>query len=342
MDAFSVEDNSTQETNTATRLITITLIDRKKIVPLNPILHQGSTSTTFKAIAQQVVIQNDQRRITSIGLKVSMKGEVDSPKDRVNCDIVMDGGDDTPTGTTLATFNISLSDLTSNPTVIFIDDVDVKVRFLEGENKIWIRMFQRSSNATVQGHAAGDPNHDEDNTIRWSHNGSFNVAQNATYPRSATAVEGDYDKKDTLTWNVSAVGPSYVFSIFSDIKRLQSRTNPTAVKKLRLKEQVIDSSFLSDPKTIGQFLSVNLAEKSKVKRTIPDFRVSVPNNFLFRPYQLVDFSDGLSGITQTLQVQRVRYIVSALAGDPQIGALDCNLQLGGAFNSLTESCSCDT
>ncbi|HTH23284.1 MAG TPA: hypothetical protein VL854_13780 [Nitrososphaeraceae archaeon] len=330
-DVFSVEDNSSKEADVATRLYTITIADREEIAKQTG--KTGHSSTTNKALAQQVIIQNDQRRITSLGLVLEKKGEPSSPKDRVNGQLVLDSGDNKPTGKSLATFKIPLGDIKEEKETIFIDDLDVKVRFLEGENKIWIVLYQRS------GIDDGDPNDDHDNTIRWYHNNTFNATQ-PLY--SGHADGGDYKERDNLTWSTTNQGPMYSFVILSNIKRIQARTNTTAVKSLRMKENVIDSSFLgTDAKNIAQYLSVNLADKSKAKRTVSDYRVTVPNNFLFRPNQLVSFNDGLSGITQDLLVDRVRYVISGLPGDPQIGALGAEISLSGLYNSLIGNCSCD-
>src|SRR6185503_13379511 len=104
------------------------------------------------------------------------------------------------------------------PETIFIDDLDVKVRFLEGENKIWIRIFQRSNGDDVNGDpdGNGDPNHSTDHYVKWHHNNVFATTQ-TNY--SAQAPEGDYDKRDSLVWTSTNQGPTYTFSIFSNIRR---------------------------------------------------------------------------------------------------------------------------
>lgn len=334
---FQVEDNATGDAGTATRLYSTTIIDRQVVASSNAAT--GKETLNNRALAQQVIIHNDQRRITDLAFILAKVGEPDSPKDRINGDIVMDSGDNKPTGKVIATFKIPLSDIESTPKTIFVNDVDVKVRFLEGENKIWLRLFQRSGteDTVPPGKHLGDPIDDPANTIQWRDNLAFNTTQ-PLY--SAEAPGGDYDQRDSLAWSSTNQGPIRSFSIFSNIRRLQARTSMQAAARLRMKEAVVDSSFLSDPQNVSTFLSINLSKRSKARRGVQDFIVTVPNNFIFAPYQWISFNDGLSNTSQDLQVQRARIVCSALPGDPQIGALDMSVSLAGLFNSVIGSCQC--
>ena len=328
--AFTVEDNSTGDAGIATRLITTQIID--KLPVFSQTVKIGATTLDFRAIAQQVIIDNDSRRLDSLGFTLSKVGDPDSPKDRVNGDIVLDNGSNKPTGTVLETFSIPLSQIKSNPTEIEVSDIDVSQKKLSaGQTKIWARLFQRSG-------LTGDPTHDSKNTIKWHHNNIFNTTQSLY---SGTAPEGDRDKKDSLTWNVTNQGPLYALTINSNIRRLFTRTNKTAAQTLRLREVFVPTDFLQDVNSVGRFLSLNLSQTSKPRRSIQDFRVTVPNNFIYKPYQLVSFNDGLSDISQDLQVKRARYIIGSSLDDAQIGTLHCDLSLGGLYNILTGSCSCE-
>ena len=245
----------------------------------------------------------------------------------------MDLGDNTPRGQVLATFNIPLSDIKSTPTTIFVNDVDVKIRFLQGENKVWLRLFQRSG-------LDGDPNTDAANTIYWHHNGVLNVAQ-AVYSANSTNNKGDYNLKDSMTWGTSVNGPIYCYEVFSNIRRLQSRSNPSQAKVIRWKEAFVDTSFLNQVDENNLYLSRVLANRSKSRRSIQNIPVTIPNDFIFKPYQQISFGDSLSNEFQELTVQRARYTVSALsASDYPLGALFCEVSLAGSFNSLLGNCSC--
>jgi len=333
-EGFEIEDNSTSDAGVATRLYTTTTIDQQSIFA--QMSNGGFVDLVSRAVAQQAVIENDQRRITDIAFIMSKIGDPKSPKDRVNGDLVLDGGDNTPTGQTLATFNIPLSDIKTQPDTIFVDLADkVKVRFLDGEHFIWARLFQRSG-------VDGDPNTDSANTVRVHHNGQLNTPQTYFSAISTGPTLGDYKLKDSMTWASTQNGPTFDFEIFSRINRLQSRTNPTQAKVLRVKERYIDSSPYPDFRSVNRFLSLNLADTSHTRRTIDNFRVTVPDSFLFKPYQVVSFADGLSGESGQMQLSRSRITVSALPGDINtvLGAYWQEISLTSSFNSLLGSCSC--
>lgn len=330
---FGIEDNSSTDAGVATRLYTTTIIDEQVISSQNT--NAGSTTLVDKAIAQQLIIENDQRRITDLAFILSKVGAPTSPNDRVNGDIVMDFGDNTPKGRVLATFSIPISDIKTTPTTIFVNDVDTKVRFLQGENKIWLRLFQRSG-------IKGDPDNDPANTIRWHHNGVSNTLQTKYTAISSGTSKGDYKLRDTMTWASDNKGPIYCYSVFSNIRRLQARTNPSQARIIRLKEAFSDTSFLNSIDETNLFLSKDLARRSKARRSISSMLVTIPTNFLFKPYQTVSFGDSLSNEFQELAVQRARYVISALpSGDNSpLGALNCELTLGGSQNPLIGNCSC--
>ena len=328
---FNIEDNASADAGVATRLYTTTIIDEQVISSQNT--NAGSMTLVDKAIAQQLTIQNDQRRITDLLFIVSKVGEPTSPNDRINGDLVMDFGDNTPRGRTLATFNIPLGDIKTTPTNIFVNDIDTKVRFLQGENKIWIRLFQRSG-------LKGNPDGDAANTIKWHHNGVTGAVQTSYTAISSGTGKGDYKLKDTLTWASDNKGPIFCYSVFSNIRRLQARTNPSQAKIIRLKEAFVDTSFVTQIDEANLLLSKILARTSKARRSI-QIRVTIPIDFLYKPYQVVSFADSLSNEFQELSVQRARYVISALPGEGNpMGMMNCEVTLGGSFNSLIGNCSC--
>lgn len=337
---FSVDDGATSDIGIATRLITTTVSDDTRIYEQK--VNDGSTNTTFKAIGQQVVIDNDSRRISSIELLLSKKGDPSSPKDRLNGDIVLDDGNKPSNvdGNILDEFHIDLGQIESNAKFIKVD-VDVAAKQLDvAQAKIWIRIFQRSNDVDTNGDpdGNGNPNHGDKHTIRWHHNNILNTTQ-AYY--SATANEGDENKKSTLNWsNSTNKGPLYALRINSNIRRAIARTNSGAANRLRLRELFVPTDFLADPQSVSRYLSVLLSQASKPRRSIQEFLVTIPNNFIFKPYQWVSFNDGLSGISQDLQVQRARYSMGSQGDDIPLGTLHCNLTLGGSYNTLTANCSC--
>jgi len=329
-DAFQIEDNSSADANVATRLYSTNIIERQTIS--SAFVNQGFTTLTSRAIAQQFVVENDQRRITDLAFVLSKVGAPESPNNRINGDLVMDFGDNTPRGRTLATFKIDLNDIKTEPSTIFINDIDVKIRFLQGENFVWVRLFQRSG-------LDGDPNTDQANAIRWHHNGQFNTAQ-TFYNAQSTNSGGDYKLRDTMVWTSTKQGPTFTYSILSNIRRLLARSSPAQARLIRTKEAFMDTSFINDPAVAARLMSIALSQRSKSRRTVPEYRCTIPYGNLFRPFQWVSFQDGLSNTFQDLEIQRARYVVSALPGDPMVGAYWADISLGGTFNSLLGNCSC--
>ena len=281
--AFRIGDDTSTQAGTATRLFTTTIQDSQNVFEIGPTA--GQTSLDFRALAQQVIIDNDARRIEQIELSLSKTGDPQSPNNRVNGDIVLDNNNK-PTGNILDEFHIDLGSIKHNPEKIKVD-VDISPSKLDvAQSKIWVRLFQRSGDGTINN---GEPQHDPNNTVFWHHNNIFNTTQ-AYY--SASANEGDENKKDTLSWNATNQGPMYRITIYSNLRRLFSRTNKKAANLIRLREQFINTDFLLDPTDVTRYLSLNLSKTSKGRRAIGDFLVTVPNNYLFRPYQWVGFSDG--------------------------------------------------
>jgi len=326
--SFDVLDEATTEAGHATRVYSSTTIDQTTVS--SAFVNKGSSTLDFKALGQQVIIDSDARRLDSLAFVLSKVGEPDSPQSRVNGAIILDVGNK-PMGTVLEKFEISISSIETEPQTIFINDISIKESLLEGgQKKIWLVLYQRSG-------TTGDPQHDPANTIRWHHSGVFNASPVlATY--SGSASSGDRDKP--LTWSTVNTGPTYTYSVFSNIRRLQARTNKQAAQTYGLSEVFIPTDFLTDPSLISRYLSINLSQMSKARRSLQEFQVWLPNNYLFRPYQVVSFADTLSGVTQDFQVNRARYIISAASGDAQIGTLHADITLAGLFNSLLINCSC--
>jgi hypothetical protein len=338
--AFSIEDSATTEAGIATRLFTVTAQDEVKIFEQKD--NNGFTNTTSRAIAQQVVINNDSRRIESVELLLSKNGDPQSEKNRLNGDIVLDTGANKPSNNVLDEFHIDLGSIVSNAKFIKVP-VDISAKQLDvAQSKIWVRIFQRSNEEDVNGDPDGnsDPNPGTKHTIQWRHNNVLNVVQ-PLYSGTSTTAGGDSDLKDTFTWNVTNMGPLYGLRVNSNIRRLFARTNRKAANKLRLREQFIPTDFLGDPDDVMRYISLNLSQTSKGRRAIADFRVTIPNNFIFKPNQWVNFSDGLSEVADAFQVQRARYVMGSASGDPQIGTLHCDLTLSGLYNTLLLGCSCN-
>jgi len=326
---FTISENSTSDVGTATRAYTSTNIERLRVAGSS--VNQNFLDLSNKAIAQQFIIQNDQRRITDLDFILSKYGEPEVDTGVVHGDIVMDINN-TPTGLVIATFQIPLDIIQTTATTIFVNDLDTDIGFLPGATKIWVRLFQRSG-------FDGSPNNNIFNTIRWHHNNVFATTQ-TTY--TSTAVGGEYSKKATLPWETDNKGPIFACGVYSKINRLQARTNQSAARTLRLKEKFYDTSSIgSDFQSINRILALTLARVSKTRRSVNSLEVTIPNNFLFRPYTGISFEEPRSNTFQDLNVERARIVVSALPGEQSVlGAYHQEITVSGAFNRLLGDCSC--
>ena len=340
--AFNVQDASTTEAGFANRLFSTMFTDSDEIWPLDAVNYAAaSTNLDFKALGQQIVIDNDARRIVSMELHLRKIGEPASPNDRINGGIFMDKSNKPNMTYTLDTFNIGLSSIEDQGTKISVP-VDISVKKLDAAStKIWVVLFQRSGSSESED--VGAPQHDPDNTVVWAHNNVFNTAQtvNGVSVYSGQAIEGDFDKKSKLSWQTTNMGPTYYVKVFSDIRRLFARTNGRSKVEDRLREVFLPTEFLKDPGDVTRYLSLNLFQTSKARRGIANFRCTVPNEFLFRPYQQVSFHDGLSDVDDIMQVQRAAYNCGSTGGDDApIGTLHAELTLSGSYNTLVGACSC--
>ena len=326
---LTISHNSSSDAGTATRVYTATNIALDRVTGLAT--DHGFLDLTYKAIAQQFVIQNDQRRITEVDFILSKIGDPDNNPPVIYGDIVMDNANK-PTGMTIATFTIPMDSIETTASTIFVNDIVTALPFLTGATKLWVRLFQNSGFDEI-------PDHNILNTFRWHHNNVFNTTQSVY---TATAPVGDYTKKDELVWNSQALGPIFACGIYSKINRLLARTNQTAAKTLRLKEKFIDTSMVgSDFKSGNRILALTLAKIAKTRRSVNSLMVTIPNNFLFKPYQGISFENTQSNIFQDLEVQRARIVCSALPGDSSpVGVYQQEITLAGATNRLIDSCEC--
>ncbi len=340
--AFGIVDDSSNAAGFANRLFSTTFQDSAEMWPLDAVNYaKSSANINFKALGQQIIIDNDARRIKMIELHLRKIGEPASPNDRVNGGIFMDKTNKPNMTFTLDTFKIDLSSIEEQGKHIPVE-VDISPDKLDNaQSKIWVVLFQRSGSS--ESTDVGAPQDDPDNTIVWGHNNVFNTTQTVQGETiySGQAPGGDFNAKSKLSWQTTNQGPTHSVRVYSDIRRLFARTNGRSKRVSRLREQFVPTDFLKDPRDVTRYLSLNLSQSSKHRRSIAEFRVTVPNNFLYRPYQQVSFHDALSEVDEILQVQRASYTCEAAGGDDvPLGTLYANISLLGSYNTLVGACTC--
>lgn len=299
---WDADGDITGSTGFANRLYTKTQIDRKEFT--SSFVNQGSTSLANKALAQKFFIT--ETRITDLAFLLSKVGEPTSQNNRVNGRIIADNNN-SPTGNIISSFNIPLSSIEKTPETIFVNDLDIRNRFVTNAAPAWIVLYQRSGTDEVN---KSEPNTDESNTIRWHHN---NDTTTTTDKVSKVAASGDRD--DNLVWNFnssSTTGPTYGFGVFARIRHIQEVADRGSINRYGLVEAEVNTSFLEEPDVIQMYLEALLAYSSKPRLVFGTRSVKPPSQFLFKPYQTVTLIDSLAfpnGIDA--EIQNVTYNFSS-------------------------------
>ena len=321
---FTYSKDTSGDVNHATIVHGITDVDDVFIAGFSA--GGGNTNLTFKALAQSLQIPADARRIVNIHLRLSMKGEVSSPQNKVNGAICLADANGGPNGTRLDKFEIPLSEIEEDPKIISVP-VDVDAEDISRDTRIWIKLYNRSGTDEED---KGDPNHDEKNTILWHHNNKVNVdGQQA----SAVASEGDRHD-EPLKWRKTIKGPVYQCSVSSDIKRLDTWMTPQIFGQYGIKEHLINVSDLRDRTSVNAYLAFRTFMLALPKSYIPSIKAHLPNNFFFRANQMAFMGMAKPKISQMMRIKRVTYDIQPV--DEQAGVNNSSrlvtLSLEGSYN----------
>ncbi len=288
----------TGSTGFANRLWTKTQIEEKEFT--SSFTNKNSMTLANKAIAQKFFIT--ETRITDVAFILSKVGEPTSQNNRVNGRIIADNNN-SPTGNIITSFNIPLDDIEKSPETIFVNDLDIKNRFVANAAPAWLVLYQRSG---TEENDKSEPNNDEQNTIRWHHNNDITTV--TTLP-SKTASGGD--REQNLSWSfikASDKGPTFCFGVFAKIRHIQEVSDRGSIDRYGLVEAEVDTSFLDEPRIIQTYLQAQLEFTARPRLVFNTNKVRIPSNFLFKPYQIITLQDSLAypdGIEA--EIQRVSY-----------------------------------
>jgi hypothetical protein len=320
---WTYTDSISKDDGFANRIYTSTTIDTKAVA--NQSSNQGATSLYGRGIAQQFSAIDS--RINTIFLIMSRVGNpfpaTESGTDIVNQ--VVKGEiridiEDKPIGPTIALFDIPVSGLTSSADTVFINDIKIDASVLSPTAKYWIVVFP-----------VGTSN---GNTIRWHHNNDITVAG----ANSAFALGNS--RTELGTWRVSSFGPTYCFSVFARIRRLQEYSDPQSMQRFRIKEDVVDLPFLDDSVSVAKMMQNVLSYRGKPVRKYNINEVTLPAGLLFTPGMYVTIED-TTGHHETsknvlAEIQEVRYNWSTDASDKTIGIFKCSILPVGWLNWHSE------
>jgi len=324
--AWDSDSDMSQFSGFANRLISKTQIDRKEIT--SSFSNQGSISLSNKALA--VKFQMFDLRLSDLAFILSKVGDPQSPKDRINGAVIADKNN-SPTGATVATFEIPIGSTSEQTDTIFLNDLNLKDVSLTAGAFFWLVLYQRSG-------TNGDPQVDEANTIRWHHN---NDLTSVTLNVSMQAVGGDKNK--TLDWKYivgADKGPTFCFGVFSKIRHIQEVSDRQSIKEYGLVEAQIDTSFLEEAHLISGYLESLLQFTARPRVVFNVNAVSCPDNFLFKPYQTVTLQDSLAYPTGIdTEIQRARYVFDGQSSNA-FGARAVEITPMGFEDYLTNRLKC--
>ena len=292
------ESSSSQEENFANIVSAISKIDN--LIMAQKTINSNSTLMNFKAIAQPFTTQETD--FTELQVMLSKQGDPSSPEERFNGAIFVNVGNK-PVGKVLD-FEIPLSDIDAEPTNVMVDLTERRrfMKNLGGQTNFYIVWYQRSNGNKADGtpDGNGNPNNNTNHGVRVHRD-------NATNGGSLIAESGDKNAHTSLVWKTH--GPNYCFVLKSSINRLFVSSNQESIQKIGKKEpQSLDFGFIEDVNTAQRYLSSILYFSVLYKMQIP-LKVTVPNNFLFKPYQKIPgvmvnkiFPGGID-----LEIQEVEY-----------------------------------
>jgi hypothetical protein len=220
---------------------------------------------------------------------------------------------------------IPLSSIGTNSTAVFDFNQKLHVKSFQANDAYWIILYAKGT--------------DENNTIRWWHDGDFITPNRFSAARQAVLDPSTEDrtqsplKTDTTGWGISATGPVYSHAYFTGVKALSEASDPLSINKYGLVEAVHNIPFITDNQTLQVYATTILASLAKPIRKFQMQYVTIPNNFVYVPGQLIDIIDSLSGIAPPrsiqAEIQDIKY--SFLAGSASSGAMRSSAPQGGGI-----------
>lgn len=261
----------------------------------------GSTSLYNKDIAQQVI--PGSARLKNLALLLQKLGSGGSLHQQFVTGAVVHDSNGKPTGSKILDLQIPVTSINATPTAVFDFNAKFSVKDIQVNSPVWIILYAKGTS--------------EDNTIRWLHDGN---ASNDAHYSSTRPVHLDPSTEDRVTpplkpdptgWVVSSTGPTYTHAFFKSVRALAYASDPQSRVRYGLVEAVHDISWIQDNATLQTYASNVLAALSKPIRKFTMQQVTIPNDFVFLPGQLVDIVDTMSGVVApkalSAEIQEVRY-----------------------------------
>jgi len=308
-DGFELPSTSSVNSGHASRLFGVTRIDKH-------IVASSETATAFTSLTNKAIsmpFTTNEVKFNGLNFIVSKRGDPQSPKSRINGAIFTGkvvGSLNIP-DQQIAEWHVPIDDIEKTKTNVTINIEDIKTKALNNSTTTFhIVWYQRSGNEATVEHI-GDPNTDENNTI-------LLYRDNSTNGGSLIAAGGDRDAK--LTWKAN--GPKYAFNITSALNRVFAVTNYTEADKIGFVEAEPQDLNDIDSVSIATRYMTNLLYYTSLYKAEPQFKVTNPNDFIFRPYQVIRVVDTLSAPTGLdFEIHDVTYDFQENTNEVTIGGI---------------------
>lgn len=265
----------------------------------------GSTSLYNKDIAQQFI--PGSARLKNVALLLQKLGSGGSLSQQFVTGAIVHDNNGQPTGSKVLDLQIPVSSIQTTPTAVFDFNAKFSVKDIQVNSPMWIILYSKGTS--------------EDNTIRWLHDGGVSTENAFSATRVAKLNPSNEDrtspplKSDTSGWNVSTTGPIYTHAFFKGIRALAYAADPQSISKYGRVEAVHDVQWISDNPTLQTYASSVLQLLAKPVRKFTFNQVTIPNDFVYLPGQLISIIDNLSGIVPPqaidCEIQEVRYTFQA-------------------------------
>jgi hypothetical protein len=284
---------------------------------------KGFKTLAFQALAQRFI--PGSLGFNGLALLLSKVGTVTSQKNRINGAIFKDTGIATnirPSSIKVATFHISL-DAIPLETPRAIEDIDMNIinKNFDASAPHWLMLYMREG--------------DEENTVRWHHNGDFLSPDQY----SAIAIGTSRDTTDP-PWQIFPSGPTFAYASFQTLRHEVVASDPFSVDRYGPIMMDVANDFIDDTYTMNKYLNTQLSIASIPQIRYTPMQVRIPNECWFQENTQITFLDPKIGASNLVQrqagIQQVFYGWDAYStGRP--GIKTCELTILGYYDWLTES-----
>jgi hypothetical protein len=318
-DGWEYEESIDKGDGYMTHVTAKTIIATKSVANETDQGTQKFVTSLYKTFIAQQFSALDSRFIT-IRMTLSRigdpKGGIDDPENPVKLiGYIITDNNNAPTGSVVTQFEVPYESLTADPTDVFINDIKVDPSVSSPNTNYWLFL-------KPIGVGRGD-------AVRWHHDNDVSVVGR----RSAYAI-GDFN--DTPNWKVSERGPTYNFTVFAKIQRLQFYGDQDSADRYNQTDSSIDVTYLEDVESVGKLAQMELSLRSNPVRIYDAKRVTIPNNKLYYPGEMVTIVDPVLGLDENENVEAEIQEVDYTFDSGDLGLREVSIKPLGEYNYKLE------